>query len=182
MGVLIGTALLSGCSEKQEANTSLPSSSATETTSDFPPLGPQDMPMPHDARTQDAAGAEAFVRYYFDLINRMTKTLDTESLRQLSDGCDDCERIIMNAETSAKSNYSYEGGQITVTEVAPPLVRADTADMAVRVDQTALAVLDASGNRVEEGSSNAFVGIPANVSLAWDPALKSWQMTYLAFG
>ena len=66
-GLLAGGAVLSGCSEKQEANDSLPTASASPTEDELPPLGPEDLPMPDEARTQDAAGAEAFVRYYIEL-------------------------------------------------------------------------------------------------------------------
>ena len=49
--------------------------------------------MPDEARTQDAAGAEAFVRYYIELINRTSDVMDAEPLREFSDGCEDCDRI-----------------------------------------------------------------------------------------
>ncbi|RBY88118.1 hypothetical protein DQ244_16330 [Blastococcus sp. TBT05-19] len=173
--------VLSGCSEKQEASDTLPTTAA-ETTESLPPVGPADFPVPDEARTKDAAGAEAFTRYYMDLINRSSRTLDATPLRDLSEGCDDCDRIAANAESSAQAGYRYEGGVISVTEVAQPLVTGETAEMAIRIDQTALAVLDRSGSPVEEGSSDAFRGIPANVALKWAPALKSWRMTYLAFG
>ena len=62
--------LLGGCSEKQEANDTLPSASAAETTEALPEVGPADFPVPDEARTKDAAGAEAFLRYYIDLLNR----------------------------------------------------------------------------------------------------------------
>ncbi len=62
--------LLSGCSEKHEANDTLPSTSAAETTEALPALGPADFPVPDEARTKDAAGAEAFLRYWIDLLNR----------------------------------------------------------------------------------------------------------------
>ena len=67
IGVVIGTALLSGCSEKHEANDTLPPPSAAETTEALPKLGPADFPVPDEARTKDAAGAEAFLRYFVDL-------------------------------------------------------------------------------------------------------------------
>jgi hypothetical protein len=177
----VAAVVLSGCSEKQEASDTLPTAAA-ETTESLPPLGPEDFPVPDEARTKDAAGAEAFVRYYMDLINRTSRTLDAIPLRELSDGCDDCDRIAANAESSARARYTYNGGVLSITETAQPLVTPETAEMAIRIDQTALAVLDESGKRVEEGSSDAFVGIPVNVALAWDSDLESWLMTYLSFG
>ena len=91
------SAVLTGCSEKQEASSSLPSATSAEPTQEeLPPLGPADMPMPAEARTQDAAGAEAFVRYYIDLINRTSTVMDAQPLRDFSDGCRDCDRIADN--------------------------------------------------------------------------------------
>jgi hypothetical protein len=179
----VAAVVLSGCSEKQAASSTLPASSApAETTSELPPLGPEDMPMPDEARTQDAAGAEAFVRYYIELINRTSKTLDTAPLREFSAGCDDCDRIAANADQSARAGYRYDGGEIRVTEVAPPLVKGGTGDMAIRVDQSTLVVRDPSGNRVDEASSDAFIGVPASTAMSWDPARECWVMTYMAFG
>jgi hypothetical protein len=182
VSAVIGTVLLAGCSEKQEANDTLPSPSAAETTEELPEVGPADFPVPDEARTKDAAGAEAFVRYYFELINYTSSTLDAEPLRQLSDGCDDCDRIATNAEENAKAGNRYEGGHITVTEMAPPLVENDTADMAIRIDQTTLVIRDAAGSQVEEGSSEPLTGVSGSVALTWKSAVKSWVMTYMAFG
>ena len=57
-GWLLFRWLLGGCSEKQEANDTLPSASAAETTEALPEVGPADFPVPDEARTKDAAGAE----------------------------------------------------------------------------------------------------------------------------
>ena len=132
-GVLAGAALLSGCAEKQQANESLPSASASPTEEALPPLGPEDLPMPAEARTQDAAGAEAFVRYYIELINRTSDVMDAQPLRDFSDGCADCNRIANSVEEDAAAGYEYEGGGITITEMGQPADRArTTAELALR--------------------------------------------------
>ncbi|TYP90830.1 DUF6318 family protein [Blastococcus xanthinilyticus] len=180
--ILLATVTLTGCSEQHETRITSPTSSAGETPPELPPIGPEDILMPEEAREKTPDGAESFVRYYFDLVNRMSTTLDARPLRQLSADCQGCDRIASNAELSARSGYRYEGGEITLTEVAPPLVTGDQAEVTLRLDQTALAVLDASGARLERGSSDAFVGVPADVTLAWDPTSTSWRMTSLTFG
>ena len=109
-GLLVGIAVLSGCSEKQEANDSLPTSTtATPTEEELPPLGPEDLPMPAEARTQDAAGAEAFVRYYIELINRTSDVMDAEPLREFSDGCQDCDRIATDTDEDAAAGLRLRG-------------------------------------------------------------------------
>jgi hypothetical protein len=75
-GLVVATDLLTGCSEKQEASTTLPTTSAAETTEVLPQLGPADFPVPDEARTKDAAGADAFLRYYIELSNRQQELLD----------------------------------------------------------------------------------------------------------
>ena len=85
VALLLGTTLLAGCSEKQEASTTLPpaSQTPTPTAEALPPLGPADFPVPPEARTKDAAGAEAFLRYFIDLINHQRAIPAGEPLRDL---------------------------------------------------------------------------------------------------
>lgn len=179
VGVLAGVALLSGCAEKQQANESLPSASAPPTEEELPPLGPEDLPMPAEARTQDAAGAEAFVRYYIELINRTSDVMDAQPLRDFSDGCEDCNRIATSVEEDARAGYGYQGGDITIVEVAPPLLKASTAEMALVVDQAALQVVDASGAPVDDLSTSAYSGLTGGTSLRWNESAQTWVMTGL---
>jgi hypothetical protein len=182
-GLAAGAVVLSGCSERQEAADTLPEADATPSASEpeLPPLGPPDLPMPAEARTQDAAGAEAFVRYYIDLINRTSTVMDAAPLREFSDGCAECNRLATNVENDAATGRDYEDGEITVTEVATPLIEGETAEMAFRVDQAAFIVIEPGGS-TSEGGSEAFTNILGGVSLTWDAARNSWVMTGLTFG
>jgi hypothetical protein len=182
-GLAAGAVVLSGCSERQEAADTLPGADAepSATEAEPPPLGPSDLPMPAEARTQDAAGAEAFVRYYIDLINRTSTVMDAAPLREFSDGCAECNRLATNVENDAATGRDYEDGEITVTEVATPLIEGETAEMAFRVDQAAFTVLEPGGS-ISEGGSEAFTNILGGVSLTWDAARTSWVMTGLTFG
>jgi hypothetical protein len=184
MACLAAATVLSGCSAKQPANETLPStsSSAAPTTPALPPLGPQDMPMPDEARTQDAAGAEAFVRYYIELINRTSDVMDAAPLRDLSDGCRDCDRIASNTEKEAAAGHDYEGGEITITEVMPPLLKETTASIAISIDQAPLIVIDPSGSPIRELGSEAYSGLPGGVGLTWNADLQSWLITDFTVG
>jgi hypothetical protein len=62
-GLVVGTTMLGGCSEKVEANDTLPTTSASQTSAELPPLGPPDLPMPEQAREQTAEGADALTAY-----------------------------------------------------------------------------------------------------------------------
>jgi hypothetical protein len=130
-----GGVVLSGCSDRQEANDTLPEADASPSASEsvLPPLGPPDLPMPAEARTQDAAGAEAFVRYYIDLINRTLTVMDAAPLREFSQGCEDCERIARNVEADATAGYSYSGGHVDIVEIPAPLLTNRIAGRLTRV-------------------------------------------------
>lgn len=181
-GSLAAAAVLSGCAAKHQASESLPAPSSAPTTQALPPLGPKDLPMPAEARTKDAAGAEAFVRYYIALINRTSKVMDAKPLRDFSQNCRDCNRIAGNIEEDARSGHTYRGGQITLTEVAPPLIKDTTAQMAMRVNQAALTVLDSSGKPLPELSSKAYPGLSGGAALVWNEASHAWSATALTLG
>jgi hypothetical protein len=183
-GLAAGAVVLSGCSERQEAADTLPEADATPSASEpeLPPLGPPDLPMPAEARTQDAAGAEAFVRYYIDLINRTSTVMDAAPLREFSDGCEDCERIASNVEADATAGYSYSGGRVEIIEIPAPLIKQFTAEMALVVDQSALKVVDATGTPVADLSSDAFSGLSGGAALTWDQGRRTWLITTLTLG
>jgi hypothetical protein len=137
--------------------------------------------MPAEARTQDAAGAEAFVRYYIDLINRTSTVMDAAPLREFSQGCEDCNRIATATEDAAAASQDYEGGDMTVLQIGEPLIEGSSAQMALRVDQAPFRVLDASGLPTE-GGSPAYSNVSGGAALEWDSQLKTWLMTQLTFG
>lgn len=178
--VLAGSVLLTGCAEKQEASTSLPTTAPAPTTEALPPLGPADMPMPAEARTQDAAGAEAFVRYYVSLINRTSTVMDAQPLRQLSDGCRDCERIASSTEEAASAGQDYEGGGLSIVEVGEPVMKDGAADFPIVVNQSEFVVLDSSGMPTHGGSA-AYSGITGGVAVVWDSTRQTWLMRDLTF-
>ncbi len=139
-GLAAGAVVLSGCSGEQAASDTLPEADASPSASEpaLPPLGPPDLPMPDEARTHDAAGAEAFVRYYIDLINRTSTVMDADPLREFSQGCEDCNRIASIVEQDAASGHQYDGGLITVTSMGKPLITDTVAEVAMRADIAAL--------------------------------------------
>ncbi|RBY77756.1 hypothetical protein DQ238_13900 [Geodermatophilus sp. TF02-6] len=183
VGLAAGVAVLSGCSERQEASDTLPEASAGPSPSEaeLPPLGPPDLPMPDEARTQDAAGAEAFVRYYIELINRTSTVMDAAPLLELSDRCEDCNRIAQATEEAAAAGNDFEGGDMIITDLGQPLMRGSTAEMTVGIDQEQFVVLDATGQPTE-GGSPAYFDVYGGAALTWDANRQTWLMTQLTFG
>lgn len=182
-GLAAGAVVLSGCSERQEGNDTLPEADApaSASESELPPLGPPDLPMPAEARTQDAAGAEAFVRYYIDLINRTSTVMDAAPLREFSDGCAECNRLATNTEVAAADGQRYQDGEISIIQIGEPLIDGGTAQLAMRVNQARFVVVDSSGTPVD-GGSEAYSNISGGVALKWDSSRESWSMTQLTFG
>ena len=176
-----GAVVLSGCSERQEASDTLPGADASPSASEpeLPPLGPPDLPMPAEARTQDAAGAEAFVRYYVDLINRTSTVMDAAPLREFSNGCADCSRIASVVEEDAAAGRQYNDGRILITAVGAPLMKGATAEMAVHADVAALTVRDAAGAPLSDLSSPAYVDLNGGAAIKWDAPKHTWVMTVL---
>jgi hypothetical protein len=183
-GLVAATAVLTGCSEKQPANETLPTRSAAETTPELPPLGPEDMPMPDEARTQDAAGAEAFVRYYFELLNKSLTDMDPQYLRLFAEGgCDVCERIATETETDAAQGYSYRGGELTIPgNVAVMMSTPTEAQSSFVADQAPMTVLDSAGTPVPDLVFDGEDALNSGTITGWDESTSSWKLTELTLG
>ncbi len=180
----LAVVVLSGCSDEQPANATLPTTSAETSASAeaLPPLGPADLPMPAQARTQDAAGAEAFARYYIDLINRALADMDSAPLRDFSYQCSDCERIADDTDRDAASGYRYEGGWLTITAMSPAFRPSETVEVGFVVEQAALTVVDPIGQPVEGLSFPQYSGLQSGLIARWDDSRNTWLTTTLTLG
>ena len=181
VGALIGTALVSGCSAKQEANDTLPTAAA-ETTEALPEIGPADFPVPDEARTKDAAGAEAFVRYYIELINRQQRIPAGEPIRALSPDCATCLRIARAFDDSASAGHEYLGGELTVNDIVEPQIAGDTASLIFGTRVEAVSVRDAGGAPVPNGQSALMPNAGSGMTLTWSDEHHSWLAAGLTIG
>jgi hypothetical protein len=180
-GLVVGTTLLSGCSEKVEANDTLPSTSAAPTTEALPPVGPADFPVPAEARTKDAAGAEAFLRYWIDLLNRQRAIPAGQPLRDLGPDCDECLRIARNYDDAAAAGNRYVGGELTLNDVPPPVISGDEALISFGVRRESVSLVDSSGTAVEARPDPA-PNLGSGIDLVWSSADASWLVTGLSIG
>jgi hypothetical protein len=181
--VVLAVAVLSGCSDAEKPAETLPSGSVSPSTSAeaLPPLGPPDLPMPADARTRDARGAEAFTRYYIRLINRTTTVMDSTPLREFSDSCAECMRIATDTEQDAAEGYRYEGGELTITWMEAR-ESASTTEIAFFVDQAALRVVDSSGHPVPDLTFGAQEQASCGATVRWDVQRSTWVLLSLTLG
>ncbi len=180
IGVVVGTVILTGCSEKQQASETLPSASAAETTEALPPLGPEDFPVPDEARTKDAAGAEAFLRYWIDLLNRQQAIPGGQPLRQLGPDCGECRRIARVYDEAAATGRRYAGGELTIVDVAEPVVEGDRATVPFIASEQAVQLLDSSGQTIE--SLGTAPELSSGVTLSWSEAGHCWLVASMTLG
>ncbi|MEJ5913550.1 DUF6318 family protein, partial [Pseudokineococcus sp. 1T1Z-3] len=75
-------------------------------------------PLPPEAGTGDAVGAEAFIRHFFDVSNYAYRTGDTEPLREISDPeCRTCSLTLEDVDLTYQKGNVIDGGQVTLTSV-----------------------------------------------------------------
>jgi len=176
---VLGTLLLTGCSEKQEASETLPTASASP-TEDLPPLGPPDFPVPAEARTKDAAGAEAFLSYWIDLLNRQRAVPDGGPIRDLGPDCQECLRIARVYDEAAGSGRHFTGGDFSVESLGAPVVEADEAVINFFARQEAIALVDPNGATIESLPTGSHLG--SGLRLSWSSDKEGWLVTGLTFG
>jgi hypothetical protein len=181
-GLVVGTVLLGGCSEKQEASDTLPSASAAETTEALPEVGPADFPVPDQARTKDAAGAEAFLRYYIELLNRQQAIPAGQPLRDLGPECDTCLRIARAFDEAAAAARTYEGGELSLNDVVEPQLSGDAASLVFGTRVEAVSLREASGALVPEGQGNLVANAGSGMTLTWSEQRQSWLAAGLTIG
>lgn len=73
-------------------------------------MAPVKKPAKADAPT--AEGAEAFARYWVEVVNHAYATFDTAELQRLgTDECETCRNYVKSLRESAADGEVYEGGR-----------------------------------------------------------------------
>ncbi|MGY1884198.1 DUF6318 family protein [Blastococcus sp. SYSU DS0753] len=178
---MAGTVLLTGCAGKQEASATLPTTEAAPTTEALPPLGPEDFPVPAEARTKDAAGAEAFLHYWVELLNRQRDIPDGQPLRDLGPDCQNCQRIAQNYDEAAAAGNRYVGGTVTIDAAATPHFDGENVTISFLARQDKVQRLDSSGAPVDAGLEAAD-GLSSGITLVWSTGMESWLVTGFDLG
>jgi len=134
--------------------------------------------MPPEARELTAAGAEAFVRYWFHLVNYGYTTGDTSLLRGLSaESCQTCASTVETIEDQYASGGSFRGGQIDLkVVVASSPDTSETSLVSISLDQDPLQRLNSSGDVMETSDGESGLSLGALV----EGASGMWQMVAIA--
>jgi Family of unknown function (DUF6318) len=170
--------LLAGCSTKHEASQSLPTTSRATSSQALPPLGPSDFPVPAEARVKSASGAEAFTRYYIELLNHQLATLDSGPIRNLSRNCETCSAMAESYDHARAAGQKYEGGRLSVSSTGTAVVDGDNGEVSFLLQQEAVTVHDSQG-AVLPGRSAQGVTLGGGLRLGWEEARSTWIVTQL---
>lgn len=189
---LLLAAGLAACSGDPEPGSPLPTGdpvpSATDSTEPTgaspstaadPSASPTEQPvaaptLPPEATTNDAAGAEAFVRYWYDALNYAYASGDSGPVVQASsDDCAVCAELVAVVDEAYSNNGRLVGGEITLLDVASPVPddRGITL-VSVLLDQEALDQVDEMGVTVR--SEPPSDGVSAGVVLERDESDDGW--------
>lgn len=110
-------ALLAGCGEDE------PQPKFDEPTSELPsaspsPSGPVEPTPPAAMKGDDVEAAEAFVKYYFGLLNYAKFSGDIKSVRELAlPTCVACHAATDSIQSTHRSGGNYQGGEFTVRDL-----------------------------------------------------------------
>lgn len=116
---------LAGCEDEEDPPEPIESSSepappSTSTTAEPTPTGPVEPTLPAEADGDSRTGVEAFVRFYWDVVNYATKTGETELLERLAQpSCDTCEAGIEGIHRVYGRGGRITGGEYAVARVEP---------------------------------------------------------------
>lgn len=137
---LIGAA---GCSGPDDPGPStLPSLSATPSVT--PSAAPVDIPVA--ARAMTPAGAAAFVRFYYDQLNRAYKELDGSTVESLSDPtCKTCANYVGDIAAAKRDGTRFQGGGFIVKVAEAAGDQRDPVVVDVVYDSPPLQIVDQGG-------------------------------------
>lgn len=116
--------------------------------------------MPAGAQAFTREGAEAFARYWFDVLNQAYAEVDPSGIQRISDpACGTCKNFLNSVETAVHEGKTYQGGEFQVVQAAAAPLEDKGAAVLVTLDVPELKVFDRSGaliNRVAAARRAAF--------------------------
>lgn len=122
VGLVVPLLVLSGCSsDDPQPKIAPPETTAPTQTTSPTPSGPVEPTMPAAAKQQSAAGAEAFVAYFWEVANYAQATGDIASLEDLTTStCEACQ-----GATSFLRGVYRRGGTVTGGESSVSKLRSE---------------------------------------------------------
>jgi hypothetical protein len=170
---------LSACSDNSPDDDTPTTPAPSTTASSAPPTAVPTPTLPASAKA-DKAGAEEFVRYFWEVFNYTYASGDTKLLRSISDKtCKFCASVAEDVDVLTGRGDRTVGATTTVhTVVAPPAEPAVGFPVYTTVSQSAGRIVSAAG--VTKSSSPAQPEQRSDVRVRWVDG--EWRMQGVSFG
>lgn len=95
----------------------------------------------------DDEGAKAFVSYFFDVVNYVTRTRDVSPLKVISaDQCRACAQTIEDAQAAARAGRRTTGAQLSIRAAEVINRSASQRTVEVTMERSAGRTTDRAGN------------------------------------
>ena len=144
LAVVLGAAGCSGSQPAASPTTLPPVTSAAPGPSPTPAVPVVKKPKLADEPT--AAGAEAFARYWIEVVNSAYDSVDPSGIEAISaKSCMTCRAYINSLKKASYEERRYRGGKIIIKEVVAPAVQGATATVLLNYDVPPLEVLSRDG-------------------------------------
>ncbi|MBI2245838.1 MAG: hypothetical protein HYU55_18475 [Nocardioides sp.] len=155
-----------------------PSSSAPTSPSTTAVSGPVEPTMPAAARGSDAAAAEAFVRFYWEMVNYAQATGDVRGLKGLATKCINCDNGVDFIANAYDKGGEIRGGEGTVSRLETHFVKRADGWWVIAECRVALTrqVVDLPG----AGHDQRYEGGSADIRLYLQPIADGWTIRSVA--
>lgn len=178
IALIVGAAMVAGgCtgggSDSAPPPTAPPSTSDTAApTTSSPPAttGSVDSDIPAAARANTPEGAEAFVRYFVEQVNRSWQTANSELVRPLaSDECTSCTAFMGTADEYKRLGHHYDGVPMAVADsIVSAFSETEGTVVFVYGEQAAAAIVDSSGATVRSiPAAKSNIAVTARFGDSW---------------
>lgn len=174
----VGLVLLAGCSGDDDPEPKISptdSSSVASTPTPSPtPSGPVEPTMPAEAEGEDAAAAEAFVRFYWEMVNYAQATGNVTGLSAVAaTSCAACASGLDGIVDTYAAGGSISGGRVSVEnararEISSRSGSAFSVEVTARVNPQ---TISEPGQRPEK-----FDGGPVNFKIVVRSNVDGWKI------
>lgn len=177
-------ALAAGCNDDSEPvpEKTTPVTRATDGPTDEPTEAPSKPVLPDAATKPTKAGAEAFIHYYWDVVNYAQATGNVKLLSRIASAtCDTCAGVVDGLRKIYRSGGAVRGGLNTVDIRSTAQERFDDSDAFVfkirhRVSHEPQTIIDANGGEdPRDSGANDFIAF-----VTW--TASQWRLDVLELG
>ncbi|MCW2791816.1 MAG: hypothetical protein JWO76_914 [Nocardioides sp.] len=180
LGVVVPLLVLGGCSDDDPEPRIAPTTSTSPSNTGSPsptPTGPVEPTMPAAARQHTAAGAKAFVKFYWEMVNYAQVSGVLQPLVRLGDeNCGACSGGVDFLRKIFNAGGVVRGGAVTVSNLEAIRVKAGShVSWRVLADVTnTRQVVDLPGKRKDE----TYPAGKLSLQLIIDPQPNGWTVGY----